>query len=107
MGAGMDFGGLGGPWAGVAGVDTCENSVSEGACEVAGVSSSEGAAIVEVSDSATSGTCSAIWRAVSSTVTRGGRATPSMSFRFCHFRRCLVDRGGKLESGTEYHGRVG
>ena len=44
--------------AGVAGVETCEKSLSDGACDVAGVSGSDGAAIVEASEATSSGVCS-------------------------------------------------
>jgi hypothetical protein len=44
-------------WASTAGVETAANSVSEGACDVAGVSGSDGAASVEASECGSSIDC--------------------------------------------------
>ena len=51
---GVGFGEVVGACAGVAGVETCVKSLSDGACEVAGVSGSDGAAMVDVSEGGSS-----------------------------------------------------
>lgn len=94
--------------AGVAGVETCVNSLSEGACEVAGVSGSDGAAIVDVSEG---GSSTAVCSCPSSAVpSLAGNATAAMVLcRFCLFRRRGMARDGKAvwPSAMEYQGSCG
>lgn len=78
-------------------------SPSEGACDVAGVSLSDGAATVDVSEGSPSLSSSAI----SSAIVLEGRATASFATcKFCLLLRRLEARGGNdaLLSGVEYHG---
>ena len=91
-------------------METLVNSLSDGACDVAGVSCSEGAAIVEVSDggartvSSSSSTCCA-----TAAFPLAGRAMFSMAVKFCRFLRLPAARGGKFAfpPSFEYHGSVG
>ena len=90
-------------------METLVNSLSEGACDVAGVSCSDGAAIVEVSDGgartvSSSSTCCAI-----AAFPLAGKAIFSMAVKFCLFLRLPAARGGKFAfpPSFEYHGSVG
>lgn len=110
-GVGVTFGDGTAAWAGVAGVETCVKSLSEGACDVAGVSGSDGAAIVDVSDGASSvAACSCSCGSSSVIPSLAGSATASSDLcRFCRLRRRGMARGGKAPSASvhEYHGRGG
>jgi hypothetical protein len=108
--------------AGVTGVDTLTKSLSDGAWEVAGVSGSDGAAMVEASDcgsgsgsspdgvegaSATGGEASATF--FCSVLSREGRATEGLPpRRFLRRRRRVAARAGNAarSSDTLYHGSL-
>lgn len=90
-------------------VGVVDTSCSDGACEVAGVSSSEGAATVEASDCSSSASLS-VHVPVSSVASREGSATASFATcRFCLRLRRLDALGGNdaSPSGVEYQGRSG
>lgn len=104
--AGVGFGDGTAPAEGVAGMEMTPNSFSDGACDVAGVSNSDGAGRVDVSDARSSTPAS--WLS-SSLASRAGSATEPISFKLCRLFRLLAARGGNLEapSALEYHGKVG
>lgn len=78
--------------AGVEGVEICVNSLSDGAWDVAGVSGSDGAAMVDVSDTSS---CTTAFS--SSPVVRFGSATTSLdSCRFCRRLRRREALVGKV-----------
>jgi len=95
--------------------EICEKSFSDGAWDVAGVSCSEGAATVDISDATSSVTCSctpASMLAVGTTVSSspsniGTIVTSSPSSGICRRRLRLRERGGNGEAGCEYQGKSG
>ena len=78
--------------AGVTGVEALVASLSDGACEVAGVSCSDGGATVEASEGGARTVSSS---ASSTTVSFAGNATPCTSRIFCLRRLLPAARGGK------------
>ena len=80
---GVIFGENTGACAGVAGVETCVKSLSDGACEVAGVSGSDGAAIVDVSEGCSSAAACSCIRSTSGVPALAGKATESSDL--CRF----------------------